>query len=86
MLRIPVLIYVLVIVVMGVCAFNLPAEWPFVLAILGAVMFIASDAILGFEVFVFKDAVDPRYAPAILLWFLYWGGQLLILITFLAAV
>ncbi|SMX33953.1 lysoplasmalogenase [Octadecabacter ascidiaceicola] len=82
-LRIPVLIYVLVIVVMGVCAFNLPAEWPFALAILGAVMFIASDAILGFEVFVFEDAEDPRYVPATLLWFLYWGGQLLILITFL---
>jgi uncharacterized membrane protein YhhN len=84
-LRIPVLIYVLVIVVMGVCALNIPAEWPFALAIFGALMFIASDAILGFEVFVFKDASIPRYAPATLLWFLYWGGQLLILVTFLAA-
>ncbi|SFR36438.1 Uncharacterized membrane protein YhhN [Yoonia tamlensis] len=85
-LRMPVLIYVLVIVVMGVCALNVPAKWPFALTILGALMFIASDAILGFEVFVFKDATGPRHGPAKLLWFLYWGGQSLILFSFLAAI
>lgn len=82
-LRVPVWIYVFVILCMGLVALTLPAVWPFVLAILGAILFIASDAILGFELFVFKDHPAPRRLPATVLWFLYWGGQCLIVLAVL---
>lgn len=81
-LRAAVLIYAAVIVMMGLTALALPLLWPLALAIPGALLFIASDAILGFQVFVVKDAAAKRRATSSLLWFLYWGGQLLILLAF----
>lgn len=80
-LRAPVMVYAVVIVTMGCAAFALPATWPLVLAMIGAFLFIASDAILGLELFVFKDAQATRNRQASLLWFLYWGGQVLILMA-----
>lgn len=78
-LRLPVLCYIVVILAMAGAALSLPASWPLGLAMIGALLFIASDAILAFEVFVF-DPADPRRSwTAPLLWFLYWGGQLLIM-------
>ena len=82
-LRVPVLIYVAVILAMGVTALTLPAAWPLALAIIGAALFTASDAILGLELFVFKNAPAPRRMPATVLWFLYWSGQCLILLAVL---
>ena len=84
-LRIPVLIYAVVIVAMGISAFSLPSQWPYVLAVVGAILFIASDAILGFELFVFREASSQRTLHASLLWVLYWGGQALIACAFVLA-
>ena len=80
-MRLPVLVYGAVIVCMGLAALTLPSSWPIVLAMLGAAAFIASDAILGFELFTPKPATPPRW-PATVLWFLYWAGQALILLAF----
>lgn len=82
-LRRPVLVYVVVIIAMGLTALSLPASWPLSLAIFGAILFTASDAILGLELFAFKDDPSPRLLPATLLWFLYWSGQFLILLAVL---
>lgn len=71
----PVLAYFAVIVVMGLAALNLPLTWPLGVAIAGAVMFIASDAILGFELFIYLPAGVQSWIRATVLWFLYWGGQ-----------
>lgn len=76
-MRLPVLAYATVILCMGGAALTLPLSTPLSLAILGAFMFIASDAILGFDLFVLKDGRRKRRAATVL-WFLYWGGQTLI--------
>lgn len=72
-LRIPVVVYVLAIVGMVVSSLLLPARaWP---STAGALAFMASDAILSFD--LFKDAKllgSPRLT-AWAVWFLYWGGQ-----------
>lgn len=82
-LKIPVLVYVVMILLMGAAALSLPLSWPLGFAIVGALFFITSDAILAFEVFVFGPT-DPRHRwTAPLLWFLYWGGQCLILMAVL---
>ena len=50
----------------------------YLLVLLGALMFIASDVILSFQLFV-RPADAPKPAlPSIALWFLYYGGQALI--------
>ncbi|MCF2905437.1 lysoplasmalogenase [Octadecabacter sp. CECT 8868] len=82
-MRGPVLVYSGVIILMGLSALGLPVTWPLSLAIVGALFFIASDAILGFELFVFHGV--QRRGAAMLLWALYWGGQSLILLAVLWA-
>ncbi len=77
-LKIPVLVYVSVITMMGMMAFSLSATWPLGMAILGVILFITSDSILGFETFVFDPAGSEKTWSSPLLWFLYWGGQLII--------
>ena len=61
---------------MGAAALRLDtAYW---LVTLGAVMFIASDAILSLQLFR-KPADEPAgIAPSLAVWFLYFGGQALI--------
>jgi len=75
-MRIPVFAYAAVILVMGAAALRLDtAYW---LVTLGAVMFIASDAILSLQLFR-KPADEPAgIAPSLAVWFLYFGGQALI--------
>ena len=65
-----------IILVMGAAALRL--EPAYLLVLLGALMFIASDVILSFQLFV-RPADAPKPAlPSIALWFLYYGGQALI--------
>jgi uncharacterized membrane protein YhhN len=75
-MRLPVILYGGIILMMGAAALRLePAYLP---VLLGALMFIASDVILSFQLFV-RPADAPRLAlPSIALWFLYYGGQALI--------
>ncbi len=84
-LKIPVLVYVAVITLMGIAAFSLPTSWPLNLAVLGALLFITSDSILGFETFVFDPSGSEKKWSSPILWFFYWGGQLMITAAVLMA-
>lgn len=78
-LRVPVTLYSLAIFLMGISALTLNNLW----AIVGAILFMASDTILATEKFL-VSAISPhrdwmRYA----VWVLYYAGQLLITLGFL---
>ena len=81
-LAIPVLIYIAVIWLMGLSALGLPFAIPWMLAIIGAGLFIASDVILSFELFILAEDDSVRRFTSPVLWFLYWGGQSLIVLAF----
>lgn len=78
-LRLPIAVYVLAILAMGVTSLTLDYSW----AILGAVLFMASDALLATEKFLLPAGsprgVWMRYA----VWVLYYAGQALITLGFL---
>lgn len=72
-LRIPVAIYVLAIVGMVVSSLLLPLRaWP---VTVGALAFMASDAILSFDLFKSAKLFGSPRLTAWAIWFLYWGGQ-----------
>lgn len=75
-MRLPVLAYGAVILVMGAAAIALPPGYGLVL--IGALMFIASDAILANELFRRPPGEAPRWVPSVSLWNLYFFGQMLI--------
>lgn len=77
-----VVLYVAVSIAVGMAALTLPTNWPIGLALPGAAAFIASDIILSQQLFVLTPG-HPLHRPAsTLLWFLYWGGQSLLLAAF----
>lgn len=72
-LRLPVVAYVVAIVCMVTAGLLLPPRfWP---ATAGAVAFMASDAILSFELFKGAKLLGSPRLTAWAVWFLYWGGQ-----------
>ncbi|MCV0394489.1 MAG: lysoplasmalogenase [Rhizobiaceae bacterium] len=70
----PVAAYMVAILAMGVAAASLPAP----LVILGAVAFMASDAILAVERFMLPSASPHRAWTGAGVWILYWIAQALI--------
>ncbi len=80
-MRLPVLAYAGVILMMGAAAIALPPGYGLVL--IGALMFIASDAILANELFRRPPGETPRWVPSVSLWNLYFFGQMLICLGFL---
>ncbi len=80
-LVVPVAVYVLAILAMGVAALFLPAP----LVIVGAVLFMASDAILGAERFLLAEASAHRLWSRPAVWVLYYAGQLAIVLGVLLA-
>ena len=79
-LRVPVMVYVLAILLMGLTALTLQRP----LVITGAAMFIASDTILSADKFLFaENSPHRRWAPYAV-WSLYYGGQVAIALGFLA--
>lgn len=72
-MRLPVIAYGAVILVMGCAALALPLTYW--LAALGALMFIASDAVLANELFRQPKDAPPRKAQSYAIWFLYFFGQ-----------
>jgi len=72
-MRIPVLAYGAVILMMGAAAIALPAAYGLVK--LGALMFIASDAVLAHQLFCRPVEASPRKPPSYAVWFLYFFGQ-----------
>lgn len=73
-LRIPVVAYVLAIVGMVVSSLLLP-EGRSQTATVGALAFMASDAILSFDLFKGAKLLNSPRLTAWAIWFLYWGGQ-----------
>ena len=72
-LRLPVIVYVLAIVAMTVTSLLLPGRaWT---TTAGALAFMASDAILSFDLFKSTKLLGSPRLTAWAIWFLYWGGQ-----------
>lgn len=82
-MRLPVFAYGALILMMGAAAIALPAGYGLVL--IGALMFIASDAILANELFRRPPDETPRFWPSISLWHLYFFGQAAIMLGILMA-
>ena len=80
-LLVPVAVYVVAILAMGVAALFLPAP----LVIVGAVSFMASDAILAAERFLLAEASAHRRWSRPAVWVLYYAGQLAIALGVLLA-
>ena len=71
-----VILYVLAIVAMVSASLLLPRlRWP---ATVGALAFMASDAILSFDLFKGAKLLGSAKVTAWAVWFLYFGGQALI--------
>ena len=84
-LKVPVFIYVAVSLIMGIMALSLPQSWPILLVTIGAILFIFSDVILAYDLFVIpKDSQLLEYTSRIL-WTFYWGGQFLIFLGVIQA-
>ena len=77
-MRVPVLAYGAVILVMGAAAIALPDAVR--LVSLGALMFIASDAILAHQLFCRPAGAPPQRLASYVVWFLYFFGQAAILL------
>lgn len=78
-LALPVAAYVLAIAVMGLGGVTIGG-----LVLLGAVLFMASDAILGSEKFLMSEASSLRRVTGPAVWVLYYAGQALITLGLLA--
>lgn len=77
-MREAVVIYVAVIVMMATMAFTLP--WSRSAAMIGAVLFMASDAVLAFRLF---RGGGPNVSADLAVWWFYWAAQALIARAFL---
>lgn len=78
-MRVPVAVYVAAILGMGASSLTLAVP----LAILGAVAFMASDAILATERFLLTAGSPQRRWTGQAVWWLYWGAQVAITLAFL---
>lgn len=79
-MREAVVIYVTVVLMMVVMAFTLP--WSRSAAMIGAVLFMTSDAILAFRLF---RGGGPNITADLAIWWFYWAAQALIARAFLHA-
>lgn len=77
-MRLPVIAYGAVILLMGAAALALPGAYGLVTA--GALMFIASDAILAHQLFCRPADAPPQKLPSYAVWFLYFFGQAAIML------
>ncbi|UCI20828.1 lysoplasmalogenase [Mesorhizobium sp. B2-1-8] len=78
-LRIPIAVYVLAILAMGMSALTIDSTW----VIGGAVLFMASDGLLASEKFL-VPAISPHRAwMRLAVWVLYYAAQLAITLGFL---
>jgi uncharacterized membrane protein YhhN len=74
-LRLPVLIYIPIILGMGLAALTLPFNGPFAWVQSAALAFILSDLILAVEKFLLPAGHRTRRVNSFLIWGLYWGAQ-----------
>lgn len=73
-LKVPVGVYICIIIAMGLTAFATASG--FVIA--GAVLFACSDALLGLQTFVLTRGERPERLANALIWPLYWGAIVLL--------
>ena len=78
-LRLPIFLYVLAIVTMSLSALTLDRAW----VVLGALLFLASDALLATEKFIISAISPHRAWLRHLVWALYYVAQLTITLSFL---
>ncbi|MGA1343735.1 MAG: lysoplasmalogenase family protein [Hyphomonas sp.] len=77
-MRLPVSLYGAVILMMGAAAIALPAAfWP---VTVGALMFIASDGILAYQLFCRPPDAPAQRPASYAVWFLYFLGQAAIML------
>lgn len=80
-LRLPVMVYCAALVLMGLTAFATERS----LLIAGAMMFVASDAILAWEKFVEPTASARKPPMRLAVWVLYYAAQVTFLLAFIPA-
>ncbi|MBM1557437.1 lysoplasmalogenase [Sulfitobacter mediterraneus] len=73
-LRLPVAVYIGIIIAMGIC--GLMTAVP--LVVLGALAFAASDTLLGLQTFVLARGDRAERWANVLIWPLYWGAIVLL--------
>lgn len=78
-LRIPVMVYIAIIMGMGLSAIGMTGQGMTVAA-LGAGMFILSDMILSTELFLMRDDHPMRRFTPLFVWLFYWMAQLAIFV------
>jgi uncharacterized membrane protein YhhN len=77
-LRLPIVAYTLTIMAMGVTSLAVANVW----VMIGAALFIASDALLAWERFVSPAISSARPLMRRAVWVLYYAAQLLIMLGF----
>lgn len=75
-MRLPVLIYIPVIMSMGVAVLAIPALGPLKFATPAAALFIVSDMTLALEMFVLRPGTVLRRLTPYIVWPTYWLAQL----------
>lgn len=73
-MKAPVTLYALAILSMGFASLTMPGPW----IVLGAVAFMASDALLGVEKFMLAGKTETRKAMRYAVWVLYYAAQAVI--------
>lgn len=74
-LKIPVVIYVAIIATMGMAAFGLPETRN--VALVAALLFIISDTVLAFELFLLQEKSAARRVTPYVIWVTYFAAQFL---------
>ena len=78
-LRVPVAVYVVAILAIGIAALTVNHPW----VIVGAILFMASDALLATEKFVMAPGSPHRAWTRYAVWVLYYVAQVAITLAFL---
>lgn len=81
-LRFAVLAYVPMIVGMGMASLGFAQSGPLVLVTVGGLLFVASDLVLGLEMFALKSGTWAAKLAPFWVWATYWVAQLCIVVGF----
>ena len=78
-MHLPVAAYVFVSWLLGMLALQAINQENLVFAVIGTLLFIVSDIVLAYDLFVIPTPSTLRHYTSRTLWFLYWSGQAMIL-------
>lgn len=81
-LRLPVLLYIPVILAMGLAALTVPLTGALALVLAGALLFVLSDTLLALERFVLARGHPMHRLAPFAVWPTYWGAQLSLTLGF----